>query len=83
MALYKINKSVKSQDDTQVNLKAMALHATSFGLFMASTLLLIFVYFMDYFGKMTYKALYISNGATIICSSLAQIVLCLIFWELG
>ena len=45
-ALYKINKSVKSQDDTQVNLKAMALHATSFGLFMASTLCYMFFYVM-------------------------------------
>jgi hypothetical protein len=82
-ALYKINKSVKSQDDTQVNLKAMALHATSFGLFMASTLFFIFVYVMDYyFDRMTGKVFYISGGATIICSSLAQIVLCFIFWEL-
>jgi hypothetical protein len=47
MALYKINKSVKSQDDTQINIKAMALHATSFGLFMASTLLFMFVIVME------------------------------------
>ena len=39
IALYKINKSVRNQDDLQVNLKAMALHATSFGFFMASVLL--------------------------------------------
>ncbi len=84
MALYKINKSVKSQDYTQVNLKAMALHATSFGLFMASTLFFMFVFVMDvYFDRMKGKAFYISDGVTIICSSLAQIVLCLIFWELG
>jgi hypothetical protein len=75
---------VKSRDDTQVNLKAMALHATSFGLFMASTLLFMFVYIMDiYFGRMTGKVYIITDGATIICSSLAQIVLCLIFWELA
>ena len=53
-ALYEINKSVKTQEDTKVNLKAMALHATSFGLFMASTLAYMFVYVMDrYFDKMT------------------------------
>jgi hypothetical protein len=56
---------VKSQDDTQVNRKAMALHATSFGLFMASTLLLMFVFVMDiYFHIMTDKAYYISDAAT-------------------
>ena len=82
-ALYKINKSVKSQDDTQVNLKAMALHATSFGLFMASTLFFMFFYFIyNYFDKMI-KIEIISDGITKISSSLAQIVLCIIFWELG
>jgi hypothetical protein len=51
---------------------------------MASTLLLMFVYVMAaYFDRMKDKAFNISDGATIICSSLAQLVLCLIFWELG
>jgi uncharacterized membrane protein len=64
-ALYKINKSVKSQDETQVNLKAMALHATSFGLFMASTLFLMFVYVINiYFDRITDKAFNISDAAT-------------------
>ena len=63
-ALYKINKSVKSQDDTQVNLKAMALHATSFGLFMASTLCYMFFYVMySYFHRMI-KFETISDGIT-------------------
>ena len=54
MALFKINKSVKSQEDTQVNLKTMALHATSFGLFMVSTIFYMYVYVMDiYFGRMS------------------------------
>ena len=40
-ALYLIRKSVGN--NSQVNIKAMTLHATSFGLYMASVLLLIFV----------------------------------------
>ena len=84
MALYKINKSVKSQEDTQVNLKAMALHATSFGLFMVTTLCAMFVYVMnEYFGRMTENVSNITSGIVSISSSLAQIVLCVIFWELG
>ena len=65
MALYKINKSVKSQEDTQVNLKAMALHATSFGLFMITTSFYMFVYVMSfYFNRMTGKVYIISAGVT-------------------
>ena len=83
-ALYEINKSVKTQENTKVNLKAMALHATSFGLFMVTTLCYMFVYVMEaYFDRMTGTVYNISNGIFNITSSLAQIVLCWIFWELG
>ena len=51
-ALYLIKKSV--QNDSQVNIKAMTLHATSFGLYMASVLLFIYVFVMDqYFKKIS------------------------------
>ena len=40
-ALYNIYKSVKTQNETQVNLKAMSLHATSFGLYMVSVLIVV------------------------------------------
>ena len=43
-ALYLIRKSVGN--NSQVNIKAMTLHATSFGLYMASVLLYIFVDYM-------------------------------------
>ena len=71
-ALYKINKSVRNHEDTQVNLKAMALHATSFGLFMVSTMLFMYVYIMaKYFDRMTGPVYNISVGITNICSSIA------------
>ena len=71
-ALYTINKSVKSQENTQVNLKAMALHATSFGMFMVSILYFLFVYVMaNYFNRMTGKVYFISAGIDMITSSLA------------
>ena len=43
-ALYFLRKFVR--DDYEVNFKAMSLHATSFGLYMASVLLYIFVNYM-------------------------------------
>ena len=43
-ALYLIRKSVGN--NSQVNIKAMTLHATSFGLYMASVLLCIYVYIL-------------------------------------
>ena len=39
-ALYKIKQSLKNQPDTLVNIKAMTLHATSFGLYMLSAAIL-------------------------------------------
>ena len=42
-ALYKIKQSLKTQNDAQANIKAMTLHATSFGLYMLSACVLIAV----------------------------------------
>ena len=39
-ALYKIKQSLKTQNDAQANIKAMTLHATSFGLYMLGVVLL-------------------------------------------
>ena len=50
-ALYLIKKSVGN--NSQVNIKAMTLHATSFGLYMASVLLWICIYSMYTNGKFT------------------------------
>ena len=72
-ALYLIRKSVGN--NSQVNIKAMTLHATSFGLYMASVLLWLCFYYMD--ENYTYL------GITYICASLSQAVLCIIFWDLG
>ena len=76
-ALFLIRKSVGN--DSQINIEAMTLHATSFGLYMASVLLFIYAYVWNPPNK-TYS---ICLGITYICSSLSQAVLCIIFWDLG
>ena len=53
-ALYLIRKSVGN--NSQVNIKAMTLHATSFGLYMASVLLCIYASFSP---KITAETFYI------------------------
>ena len=40
-ALYKIKQSLKTQPDAHANIKAMTLHATSFGLYMLSAVMLV------------------------------------------
>ena len=62
---------MKSQENTQINLKTMAYHATSFGLFMATTLFYMNVIVMSvYFDRMTGKVYDISAGIINISSSL-------------
>ncbi len=62
----------------------MTLHATSFGLFMASTLIYIGAFIIQvYFWGMTERSFTICQGVTYICSSLSQVVLCIICWDLG
>ena len=62
----------------------MTLHATSFGLYMASVLLFICIYVMfTYFKSITDKTYRTCYGIVFVCSSLSQAVLCLIFWDLG
>ena len=62
----------------------MILQATSFGLYMAGLIIEFVAYFMfKYFGKISYKAELNCYGIYYICLSLSQIVLCMIFWELG
>ena len=62
-ALYLIRKSVGN--NSQVNIKAMTLHATSFGLYMASVLLYIFVVRRTVKRNMiSYKNYVISLGIT-------------------
>ena len=39
-ALYKIKQYLKTKPDAQANIKAMSLHATSFGLYMLSAAIL-------------------------------------------
>jgi hypothetical protein len=81
-ALYLIKKSVGN--GSQVNIKAMTLHATSFGLYMVSVLLFIFIWLMYlYSAYIDDEAYSICLGITSICSSLSQAVLCIIFWDLG
>ena len=81
-ALYFLGKFVR--DNYEVNFKTMNLHATSFGLYMASVLLYMYAYVMwRYFSKMTIETYEIYSGITNICSSLSQVVLCIIFWDLG
>ena len=53
-ALHFIRKY--KRHEVQINAKAMTLHATSFALYLASTLLFLYVYVMfRYFSKITYK----------------------------
>lgn len=81
-ALYFIGKFKRI--DYQVNFKSMTLHAASFGLFMASALLFMCAFVMyAYFSKITADAYYKCYGIVFICSSLSQVVLCIIFWDLG
>ena len=83
-ALSNINKSLRNTNDAQVNVKAMALHATSFGLYMASTFILVIVYFMyAQLNIVEYSTFRICLAITFIFSALSQIVLSIIFWELG
>ena len=81
-ALYFLSKF--KPNEYQLNLKAMSLHATSFGLYMVSDLLFIYGYIMyRYLQKMKYETLEICWGITYICSALSQAILCIIFWKLG
>ena len=77
-ALYLIRKSVGN--NSQVNIKAMTLHATSFGLYMASVLLYSYAWNSPKISGKTYNIIF---GITYICASLSQAVLCIIFWDLG
>ena len=81
-ALYYIGRFVR--DDYEINLKAMTLHATSFGFYMASVLLYICAFVLFYYFQMvTVKTYLICMGIVFICSSLSQVVLCVIFLDLG
>ena len=62
----------------------MILQATSFGLYMAGLIIAFVAYLMYYnFGKISVKAYIDCYGIYYICLFLSQIVLCMIFWELG
>ena len=78
-ALYLIRKSVGN--NSQLNIKAMTFHAASFGLYMASVLLYVYVFIIA--NKISTKTFTIFSGITKICEYLSQAVLCLIFWDLG
>ncbi len=81
-ALYFLSKF--KHNEYQLNLKAMSLHATSFGLYMVSDLLFIYAYIMyRYLQKMKYETLEICWGITYICSALSQAILSSSFgnWE--
>ena len=81
-ALYWISKSVGN--NSQIDIKAMTLHATSFGLYMVSVLLFIYIYVMSVTTQNTSTKTYVTFwGITYICSCLSQAVLCMIFWDLG
>ena len=82
-ALYLIKKSVGN--NSKVNIEAMTMHATSFGLYMASVLVSILFHAMYHFGNkiVTPKTYRICLGITYLIGSLSQVVLCMIFWDLG
>ena len=81
-ALHFIRKY--KRHEVQINAKVMTLHAASFALYMASILLFLYVFVMSvYFSKITFKSRLICQGIVDICSSLSQVVLCIIFWDLG
>ena len=62
----------------------MTLHATSFALYMFSFVLYLIVYLMyDYRRTISSRAYLICYGITLLCSALSQLVLCVIFWDLG
>jgi uncharacterized membrane protein len=71
VALYKISKNLRSNHQIQVNIKAMALHATSFGAFMASCLIYIYVFASYKFGETDEKVYHRVSGLTYIFSSLS------------
>ena len=75
---------MKNKNDAQINIKAMSLHATSFGLYMLCIFIMVFVYVMyQFMQKMGFIPYNICLSTTYICSSISQMVLCVIFWELG
>ena len=81
-ALYFIRKY--KRNEVQVNIKAMALHATSFALYMVSLSLYLYVDVKSiYFKEVPYKTYLTSLGVTYLCSSLSQAILCIILWDLG
>ena len=77
-ALHFIRKY--KRNEVQINAKVMTLHAASFALYMASILLWIYGYDSK---KIHVKTELICGGIVDICSSLSQVVLCIIFWDLG
>ena len=93
-ALCKIYNSMKKQqNETQLNIKAMTLHATSFAIYMVSVVLVVVFMVQEYvYYGWRYQTVDTLMGImqistfqeiALVCSSISQAVLCIILWGLG
>ena len=81
VALYKIYKVMNAQNAGSVNIKAMTVHAMSFGLYMFSLVCALVVY-----GLVSETNVNLNLDALIfmdICAFVSQILLSLILWDLS
>ena len=82
-AVFQINRYVKSSTDSNINKRALLLHASAFGLYLASVIVLDSCYAYYQINQDALSVYLNSEIFWAVASFLSQGFLCAIFWDLG